>query len=528
MDLVVFFPNDFYDFEEGDEKPPPVGLMEWLALVHNQSLEKIGIRVQRLKERGLVEDVDMGAQEVYMHDLYREFAKLEASGKLKDLDFEERKWAYYKKSYPTELLEMMPSRGGWQNLTRVGVVDDWSIEGRSLSLEGIEWTSLSNVVVLKLCETGGSDLKGLRCLKSLELVNYNPRNTLDGLQDLKHLVYFKWDWFGDCIEVFLGKLPASLKVLRLNGDVISLGSGIFDLCSNLAKLELRNCGAGNLDFRNCSSLQRLELWGLHHVLEGVSEMSLDGLQFLSKLTVFRWKHFDGMGVEVWVDFEGKSYHRLQCQLPESLQVLEIDENVSLRSDVFARCTKLGKVYLRYCHAESLDLRNCKSLHIVKLVKVKWLRTLLGLSSSAATLKTLKVYGCDSLDGIPGLDQLVGLESLYLQNLRVNRNLRLSDLGCLTNLEELHLDGSDVELREEDVCVLASLPRLNPVGVVVGMGMYGKFRVDVKRRKVLKSDPRCRRWEKWEKCKKWEERELGELLVSCGTVEVWDTGDFAPP
>ncbi|KAG0570622.1 hypothetical protein KC19_6G175800 [Ceratodon purpureus] len=656
MDLVRFSPNELFaveefyseDSEEWDEVEQPLssvlGLMGWLALVHNQSLENIGIRVQRLKERGLVEDVDMGAQEVYMHDLYREFANLEASGKLKDLDFEERKWAYYKDSNPTELLEMTPSPGCWQNLTRVGVVTDW-VGNRPLSLEGIEWTNMSNVVVLKLCFnrwaapfTGNLDLKGLRCLKSLELFNYSPRNTLDGLQDLKHLVYFKWHNTVESKEVFLRKLPASLKVLVLDGKKISLGSGVFDLCSNLAKLQLRNCGAGNLDFRNRPSLKHLELFRLHHVSEGVSKLSLDGLQDLRKLTVFRWKQFDDRNdprdhylgavfshrlqcqlpeslqvleivenvslrsdvfarctklsevylrlcraesldlrnctslesleiyelderkdksfVEItetslyglqglrkltvfrwkqsvdgryyprdhyWEELKGEFYHRLQCQLPESLQVLKIMENVSLRSDVFARCTKLSELKLRNCRAASLDLRNCKSVHIVELGRVKWLRTLSGLSSSAATLKTLKVYGCDSLDGISGLDQMVGLRILELRNLCVFGNPRLSDLGCLTNLEELHLDGSDVELGEEDVCVLASLPRLNPVGVGKGMSPTyvdgsSKFSVDVKRRKVLKRD----RW--W----RWVERDLGELPVSCGTDEVWDTGDFAPP
>ncbi|KAG0555600.1 hypothetical protein KC19_12G180800 [Ceratodon purpureus] len=490
----------------------------WLALVHNQSLQEIGNRLQQLKRRSLVEVVDMGAQQVHVQNLFREFANLEASGKLEDLHFEKRKWAYYKNSYPTELLEMMPSRGCWQNLTRVGIVDDWENEERTLSLEGIEWSSLSNVVVLKLCDSfgaqiGDSDLKGLRCLKSLELVGFYPQNTLDGLQYLKHLVYFKWDWSGGSIEVFLGKLPASLKVLILHGKEISLGSGIFDLCSNLAKLELRNCGAGNLDVRNCSALESLELLGLQR------ELSLDGLQNLSKLTYFRWKHLADQFF-----FEEELYFGLQCQLPALLQVLEIDEKVSLRSDVFARCTKLSKLILRICRAESLDLRNCKSLRVVELEEVEGLRTLEGLSASAVTLETLTVNGCDSLDGIPGLDQLVGLGSLYLRNLPVFRNLRLTDLGCLTNLEELHVDGSDVELGEEDVRVLASLPRLNPVYVGESNDgrCYSKFRVDVKRRKVLKSE------RIWGYEKQGEERDLGELPISCGTVEAWATGDFAPP
>ncbi|KAG0570619.1 hypothetical protein KC19_6G175500 [Ceratodon purpureus] len=311
---------------------------------------------------------------------------------------------------------------------------------------------------------------------------------------------------------------------------VSLRSDVFARCTKLSKVYLRLCRAESLDLRNCTSLESLEIHELNQRKDkssvAITETSLDGLQGLGKLTVFRWKHFndrDDPRDHYWEQLEGEFSHRLQCQLPESLQVLEIDECVSLRSDVFARCTKLSELKLRNCRAASLDLRNCKSVHIVELGQVKWLRTLSGLSSSAATLKTLNLDDCDNLDGIPGLNQLVGLTTLKLQNLCVFGNPRLSDLGCLTNLEELHLDGSDVELGEEDVCVLASLPRLNPVGVGKGMSPTyvdgsSKFSVDVKRRKVLKRD----RW--W----RWVERDLGELPVSCGTDEVWDTGDFAPP
>ncbi|KAG0562237.1 hypothetical protein KC19_9G129000 [Ceratodon purpureus] len=538
MDLVIFTPRHSKVDEEAGLS---FGLMDWLAVVHNQSLLEIGNRVQRLKERGLVEDVDMGGQQVYMHDLYREFANLEASGKLKDLDFKKRKWAYYENSYTTECLKMMPSRGRWQNLTRFGIgqeEDRFGIEEekpRRLEIERIKWSYLSDVVVLKVCcdlhqRDLDLNLKGLGCLKSLDLENVCPLDIRDGLQNLEHLVYFKCFLSHDA---FLEKLPASLEVLLLEGSYgLSLGSGVFDLCSNLAKLEVTGCRAGNLDFRNCSSLQRLQLKGLHQNYHPdsesvVSELSLDGLQDLRKLTVFCWKRVDYIqeAAIVYNVHDKVHSYEMKCQLPGSLQVLEIDENVKcLRSDVFARCTKLSQLNLTSCHATSLNLRNCKALQTVKLEKVERLHTLSGLSSSAATLKRLEVNGCDNLDRIPGLHQLVGLRDLHLRNLCVNRNLRLSDLVCLTNLEELHLDGTDVELREKDVCVLASLPRLNPVGVAVGeFESYPSFSVDVKRRKVLRRVGR-EYWERdsWRNWEKWQEVDLGELPISCGTVEVLDT------
>ena len=41
------------------------------------------MELQELKDKGLLEDVDMGSGKVNMHDLYKEFAVLEAKGKLK-------------------------------------------------------------------------------------------------------------------------------------------------------------------------------------------------------------------------------------------------------------------------------------------------------------------------------------------------------------------------------------------------------------------------------------------------------------
>ena len=118
------------------------------------------MQFQYLKRRGLLEDVDMTSQRVYVHDLYREFAELESKGKLNEsADFEKRKWVYYENAYPAEL-EMTPSHRCWQNLIRVAILkseSSWSRMGflepkmahdLVQSFEGIEWRYFSNVVVL--------------------------------------------------------------------------------------------------------------------------------------------------------------------------------------------------------------------------------------------------------------------------------------------------------------------------------------------------------------------------------------------
>lgn len=63
----------------------------------------------------------MSERNISVHDLYKEFAKLESEGKLnKWADFEERKWVYYEDEFPLEV-EMTPSRRCWYKLTHIGI-----------------------------------------------------------------------------------------------------------------------------------------------------------------------------------------------------------------------------------------------------------------------------------------------------------------------------------------------------------------------------------------------------------------------
>lgn len=62
----------------------------------------------------------MASRSISVHELQREFAKLEAEGKLKNsVDFEKRRWVYYEDNYPTEL-EMTPSSRCGQHMVRIG------------------------------------------------------------------------------------------------------------------------------------------------------------------------------------------------------------------------------------------------------------------------------------------------------------------------------------------------------------------------------------------------------------------------
>jgi hypothetical protein len=82
------------------------------------------LQLRRLKARGLLEDVNMDSQTIRVHDLYREFAKLESQGKLdKSADLGKRRWVWCEDASPAEL-EVTPSHHCWQNLTRICIKDE--------------------------------------------------------------------------------------------------------------------------------------------------------------------------------------------------------------------------------------------------------------------------------------------------------------------------------------------------------------------------------------------------------------------
>lgn len=55
-------------------------LIEWLSAAHKQDEEQVTRRLEHLKRKGLVQDVDLRSEEIIVHDLYLEFAELEAQG----------------------------------------------------------------------------------------------------------------------------------------------------------------------------------------------------------------------------------------------------------------------------------------------------------------------------------------------------------------------------------------------------------------------------------------------------------------
>jgi hypothetical protein len=218
-----------------------------------------------------LEHAELSSGEVSIHDLYREFATLEAQGKLIASDMEKRGWVYARDALPTEMME--EPRDSWKKSTRVCIANSYNNMKKSMitNLRTIEWKYYTHLVILKLenlCELSGVlNFKDLNRLRSLTVhihrcgKNFASKFSIEGLEGLKSLTYFKMyvDW-GDS-ETYVEQLPAALKVLEVEGVVV-LERDVFALCTNLVSLKLIYVNTSDLDLRSCSSLQKVELTGI--------------------------------------------------------------------------------------------------------------------------------------------------------------------------------------------------------------------------------------------------------------------------
>ena len=329
------------------------------------------LQLRHLVDSALLEQAEMSSGEVSIHDLYREFATLEAQGKLMALDMEERRWVYARDALPTELEE--EPRSSWKKLTRVCISETYEYMKKSgiTSLRTIEWKYCTNLVVLKLDFeyelSGVLNFKDLIRLRSLTVKTGGgisaSKFSIEGLEGLKSLTYFKMVCGCGDRGAYVGQLPAALKVLEVDAAVV-FERDVLALCTNLVSLKLRNVYTSDLDLRSCTSLQKVEL------------TSIEALEIV----------------------------RLG---PSSLQSLNI-----------SGCWKLVEV----CGLDRLV--GLLSLVLIENRKLSKLPSLTALKR----LHTLKC-SCLDIDEVPGLDGLVGLKSLSLSDCR-----RLSKLPSLTGLQ----------------------------------------------------------------------------------------------
>jgi hypothetical protein len=242
--------------------------------------------LQHLVDSALLEHAEMSSWEVSIHDLYREFATLEAQGKLMASDMEKREWVYARDALPTKLVE--EPRDSWKKLTRVCIAETYGniAKSRITNLRTIGWKYYTHLVILKLhnlCEFSGVlNFKDLIRLRSFTVHIRGcgisaSKFSIEGLEGLKSLTYFKMSFDWEDIEAYVGQLPATLTVLEVDVAVV-FERDVLALCTNLVSLKLWNVNTSStLDFRSCSSLQKVELIdikGLEIVRLGPSLQSL--------------------------------------------------------------------------------------------------------------------------------------------------------------------------------------------------------------------------------------------------------------
>jgi hypothetical protein len=466
-------------------------------------------QLDHLKRRGLLQDVDLASGEVRMHDLYTEFAELEVRGKLDEsTDLEKRRWGYVDDGDLSEL-ESSPCVG----LIRLCIKFGRS-ENITESLEVINWQYCSNVVVLKLegnLRLGGGalNLELLKCLKSFSLRGVWGLARVEGLEGLKNLTYFKWEnsSSGRCKEgeelwTQMGRFPASLMVLEIDGSEVLFGPDVLARCPKLRTLKLFVVQAGTLDVSHCSSLRTLELQSVFDLrtLSGLTARWASGLKSLKVVDCWNLVDIPGLeqlaGLEQLVLYSCRSMAHLQLDLQKLTKLRALD----IRGELFSSLClprQLQKLSLGSDWCSTAAEREVVGPRVIELLKVNRLEQL-------QVLRLTGRYGS-------GLENVGGWPALRRLNLTCCWSLsRLPDLSQSTNLEELNLRSCEGELCEDDVCMLARLRQLQPVPI----GVRGIVRLDLVRRKKLTYDSRGWApidWVHWEE-HEWQETDLAIPLL----------------
>jgi len=436
----------------------------------------------------------MSSGEVSIHDLYREFATLEAQGKLKASDMEKRGWVYARDALPTEMVE--EPRDSWKKLTRVCIAETYENMNKSMitNLGTIGWKYYTHLVILKLdnlCKLSGVlNFKDLIRLRSLT-VDIRGRGifaskfSIEGLEGLKSLTYFKMHFDWDDSEAYVGQLPAALKVLEVDAAVV-FERDVLALCTNLVSLKLMYVNTSDLDLRSCSSLEKVELTcieGLEIVRLGPSLQSLhiswcmqlvrvcgpDRLVgLLSLVLINNWR------LSKLPNLTGlKCLHTLKCDRSEIEEVPGLDGLVGLKS---------------------LSLRECRLSKLPSLTGLQY-------------LEDIDASGNGNLTSLQGLGDLRALTTINLSRCVWLR--RLPDMSNLTNLKVLNLSFTRVELHEEDIHMLEGLQALEPVLVHSFLQLLSIYGLDFKRHKIMCSSPEPCSYQGWQTWKEqgWEEKDL---------------------
>lgn len=497
-----------------------------------------GWQFDGLKRKGLLQDVNWTSGRINVHDLYMEFAKLESRGKFDDSeDLEHRRCMNISRQNLGEL-KRSPSGRCWQRLSRVMIRDsyeDHRLKVGIKSLRGIDGR-FSNVVVLKLerlsCVSGSLNLKGLKCLGSLSLIDVSFLKKIEGLGGLRNLTYLKWvkpGWSGRSVDVeeygtIIGQLPASLEVVEIQVPLL-LHPDVLAECSNLLKVKLYDIQSMQLDLSGCSYLRDLIVSSCNKLqtldlstcssLESVtlnSNMSLQSLMLPHNSSVACGLksfevHWCSRLTDLSISDELLSVERLV------LQITSVEQLADLR-----KCTKLQELELQLENKLYLELERQGGAEGARCFFPCQLRK---LKFWCASNKAPSLSGCTRLEALElnlkfedengmstnlkCLENLPSLRSLRLMDCRVTSGW--PDLSRSKKLETIYFETCEIELHENDIRMLTSLP-LAPLIASDGL------KLDLVRRKVRTRNELKYIWKLWK---------LDDPFSGC-----WEESDLATP
>ncbi|KAG0569871.1 hypothetical protein KC19_6G122400 [Ceratodon purpureus] len=404
--------------ENSDYSSTWYNLFEWLSMVQGISTNEVKKRLNELRKRSLLEELGDGRSRIGMHDLWREFAVMEA----RRGEEESSHWVYEFNvggGRGGRAAESCMDDGGWENLRRI------SIDNSRVTC--VNFTHCSKVTVLRLDDVNVAnevlDLRPLGRLKSLEIVSSEAfgRNFLGdsdydlkvyGIGELTNLVILSW------LSVPNGSLSAVAEIARL---------------TNLRILQLRSHYSVKATTSTTLDLQRLRYLQVMSVsvagmvsISGFSAMMTD-LRFLDLGRCSELKSCVGVG-----DVDGLEVLILCGELEElpNLQKLRTLRKLDIRGCSSLKAVPgLGSlVYLRELRGnrslrELPDMSKLTMLEVLDLSECGELKCISGLGDLVA-LRVLSV-NCRSLHDVPSLERLVELDEVKVFGGFANN----SELSC---------------------------------------------------------------------------------------------------
>ncbi|KAG0600824.1 hypothetical protein M758_11G063300 [Ceratodon purpureus] len=228
--------------------------------------------------------------------------------------------------------------------------------------------------------------------------------------------------------------PALRRIAICNSEISSLDRTELQYCSNVVLLKLVNC----------VDIKRAEL----HDLRCLKFLEVDGCWKLEASSL----GIEGMRKLVWLRWTASSLSHPcfpDLSLLKSLRVLELvgtdvgwDSPKSLLSTLpgLEECVNLVELTLSG-HVELVAFPDLSCM--VSLQKVWfgfcWKASgLRGLSSKMTQLQELRLYHCNGIVELPGVEELVPLKKLQLDSFKFT--VSLPDLKKLTNLDDLVCSG----------------------------------------------------------------------------------------